>query len=115
MPAILSTNQRDPSVPSSLPKNVNRRVDRLSRHRRFGLVSTNRAASHLPKPPNWNRPRHTNPIARGRVSGFAQSGFNEVAHRAEPDRHRRATSQNPPDSLSLSSSLSDLAHRTDFD
>jgi hypothetical protein len=33
-----------------------------------------------------------------RVSGLAQSGFNEVAHRAKIEDHRRATSQNPPDS-----------------
>jgi hypothetical protein len=56
------------------------------------------AALHHPRPLTWNRPRDTNPIARGRVSAFAQSGFNEVAHRAKPDLHRRATSQNPPDS-----------------
>jgi len=70
----------------------------LSRHRRFGFVSTDSAAWHHPKPFAWNRPRDTNPIARGRDSGFAQSGFNEVANRAKPDPHRRATSQNPPDS-----------------
>jgi hypothetical protein len=29
---------------------------------------------------------------------FVQSGFNEVALNAKPRRHRRATSQNPPDS-----------------
>jgi hypothetical protein len=29
---------------------------------------------------------------------FVQSGFNEVALSAKPRRHRRATSQNPPDS-----------------
>jgi hypothetical protein len=51
-----------------------------------------------PKPVSRNPRSNTNPIADGRVSGFAQSGFNEVAHRAKPDDHRRATSQNPPDS-----------------
>lgn len=56
------------------------------------------AALHHPKPFTGNRPRDTNPIARGRVSGFVQSGFNEVANPAKPDHHRRATSQNPPDS-----------------
>ncbi|CCV11660.1 hypothetical protein MESS4_330209 [Mesorhizobium sp. STM 4661] len=56
------------------------------------------AALHHTKPLTWNRLRDTNPIARGRVSGFAQSDFNEVAHRAKPDHLRRATSQNPPDS-----------------
>ena len=38
-----------------------------------------------------------------RVSGFVQSGFNEVAHSAKPDTQRRATSQNPPDSARESS------------
>ena len=101
MPGILSTNRRAQALLRSLPKNANGRVDRLSRHRRFGLVSTDSAALHHPKPFTGNRPRDTNPIARGRVSGFAQSGFNEVAHRAKPDHHRRATSQNPPDSAGV--------------
>lgn len=42
--------------------------------------------------------RYKTDVATGRVSGFAQSGFNEVARRAKPYHHRRATSQNPPDS-----------------
>ena len=98
MPHIQSSNPTAQALPRSLPKNANGRVDRLSRHRRFGFVSTDSAAWHHPKPFAWNRPRDTNPIARGRDSGFAQSGFNEVANRAKPDPHRRATSQNPPDS-----------------
>ncbi|MBV2151086.1 hypothetical protein KRZ98_23070, partial [Sphingobium sp. AS12] len=40
----------------------------------------------------------TNPIAVARVSGLAQSGFNEVAHGAMTPAFRRATSQKPPDS-----------------
>jgi len=36
-----------------------------------------------------------------RVSGFAQSGFNEVAHGAKIPAQRRATLQKPPDSKDL--------------
>jgi hypothetical protein len=47
-----------------------------------------------------SRPHGTNPIGTARVSGFAQSGFNEVAHGAKIRAQRRATSQKPPDSQS---------------
>lgn len=46
-----------------------------------GVAAIDMAASRHSKPLTWNRPRNT-AIARGRVSGFAQSGFKEVAHRA---------------------------------
>jgi transposase len=48
-----------------------------------------------------SRPHGTNPIGVARVSGLAQSGFNEVAHRTRIDAYRRATSQKPPDSQDL--------------
>ena len=98
MPGICSTNRRAQALPRSRPKKANGRVNRLARRRRCGLVFTDMAALHHPRPLTWNTPRNTNPIVRGGVSPFAQSGFNEVAHRAKPDLHRRATSQNPPDS-----------------
>lgn len=76
------------------------RIDLPGQHQWFGVAATDAGAPRRPKPVARNLRRDTNPIARGRVSRFAQSGFNEVAHRAKLDDHRRATSQNPPDSQS---------------
>ncbi len=56
-------------------------------------------ASDHTRPVARNQRRTTNPIGRERVSGFVQSGFNEIARRAMMPAFPRATSQNPPDSL----------------
>ena len=64
----------------------------------LSLAETAVIATAAPTKSVTDTPLGTNPIAVARVSGLAQSGFNEVAHSAKPDAHRRATSQNPPDS-----------------
>ena len=87
MPCFLSTDPKSTSITPQPTQNAAGRVNRLARRRRCSLVFTDRAALHHPKPFTRNRPRDTNPIARGRVSGFAQSGFNEVANRAKPYHH----------------------------
>jgi hypothetical protein len=47
----------------------------------IGVATTGVGTLRHPKPVASTRRSNTNPIARGRVSGLAQSGFNEVAQR----------------------------------
>ena len=98
MPGIFADRPKCPSITPSSPKNAEGRVDHLAQRGCFGLGLTGVAPLHHPKPLIWSGPCATNPIGGARVSGLAQSGFNEVAHSARPTPQRRATSQNPPDS-----------------
>ncbi|MER8541352.1 hypothetical protein NKH17_18090 [Mesorhizobium sp. M1334] len=95
---IFPTSPKSRRITPQHAQDADGRVYHLGQRRRLGLVFTDMAALHHTKPLTWNGLRDTNPTARGRVSGFAQSGFNEVAHRPKPDHHRRATLQIPPDS-----------------
>jgi hypothetical protein len=53
-------------------------------YQRLYIVAANIIAEPHQKPLTQSRHRSTNPIARGRVSGFVQSGFCEIAHSARP-------------------------------
>lgn len=77
---------------------ADRRADRLLRCYQFGIATIGMVVLDHPSPAHSDQCCRTKPIGRVRVSGFAQSGFNEVAHSAKIDPQRRATSQNPPDS-----------------
>jgi ribosomal protein L11 methylase PrmA len=51
-------------------------------YRRLHIATANIVAEPHQKQLTQSRHRSTNPIARGRISGFVQSGFNEIAHSA---------------------------------
>lgn len=79
MSAILQFRSPDSSaVPKSAQISV-WRVDYLDLCRQYGIVLTSTVISDHPRPVARNQRRGTNPIARERVSGLVQSGFNEVA------------------------------------
>jgi hypothetical protein len=54
-------------------------------YQRLHSVAANIFAEPRQKPLTQSRHRSTNPIARGRISGFVQSGVNEIAHSARPN------------------------------
>jgi len=84
MSGIQSSNPSAQALPRSLSRNAVGRVDRLKATSAFRPRLHRHGGIAAPKPLTWSRPRGTNPIVSGRVSGFVQSGFNEVAHRASP-------------------------------
>jgi len=98
VPGSLPIRPKRRCITPSSPQNVERRDNHRGQRCSFGLLLTGTAALYRLKPLVWSGHCATNPIGCARVSGLAQSGFNEVAHSARPDPQRRATSQNPPDS-----------------
>ena len=101
MSAILQIHSQDSSATPQPAQISVGRVDYLDQCGQYAIVLTCLVASDHTSPVTSNQRRSTNPIGRERVSGFAQSGFNEVAHSAMIPAFRRATSQNPPDSQSV--------------
>lgn len=99
MSAILQIHSQDSSATPQPAQISVRRIDYLDLCRQYGIILTSMVALDHPGPVPSNQRRGTNPIGRQRVSGLAQSGFNEVAHGTRTPALRRATSQNPPDSL----------------
>jgi hypothetical protein len=95
---LCSQPYRTTRWPHGRTQNADGPAGHRDQHHQFDIADTDTGLFRCPKSIPWSWRRSTNPIARDRVSGFAQSGFNEVARHAKIDAHRRATSQKPPDS-----------------